>query len=58
MKKIKTEIDKGLPELGKLLDKSGEIILNKVDQFLQDVVSGFEKILESPFKKNHEIKKK
>lgn len=51
MKKIKTEIDKGLPEIGKLLDKNGKITLNKVDQFLQNVVSSFEKLLENPFKK-------
>ena len=45
LKKIKEDIDKDLPKVGHLMDDAGEDIVNKSDQFLNNVASGLEKLL-------------
>ena len=44
LKKIKEDIDKDFPKVIHLMDDAGEDIINKLDQFLQNVASGLEKI--------------
>ena len=44
LKKIKEDIDKDFPKVSHLMDDAGEDIINKLDQFLQNVASGLEKI--------------
>ena len=44
LKKFKEDIDKGLPKIGSLMDTVGEDIVNKLDQFLQNVASSLEKL--------------
>ncbi len=44
LKKIKEDIDKDLPEVGRLMDDAGEDIVKKMDQFMQNVASGLEKL--------------
>ena len=44
LKKIKEDIDKDLPEVGRLMDDTGEDIVKKMDQFMQNVASGLEKL--------------
>lgn len=48
--KIHKDIKKGLPKVEKLIRETGEDTINKLDQFLNAVVKGGEKFLESPFK--------
>lgn len=48
--KIQKDIKKGLPKVDKLLREAGEDTINKLDQFLNSVVKGGEKLFESPFK--------
>ena len=50
MKKSRKEINDNLPQVDKILIDTAETILNSLDKFLNDVVKGAEKILESPFK--------
>ena len=54
MKKIKEDIDKNLPQIGKLIDETGRNSLNKLDQFIQNVAKGLEKVLEEPPNKRKE----
>ena len=54
MKKIKEDFDKNLPQIGKLIEKTGEDILNKLDQFIQDTAKGLEKLLGEPPSKRKE----
>ena len=42
---IKEYIDKDLPKVGHLMDDAGEDIVNKLDQFFNNVASGLEKLL-------------
>ena len=44
LEKIKEDIDKDLTKVGRHMDVAGENIVNKLDQFLQNVASGLEKI--------------
>ena len=44
LKNIKEDIDKDFPKVSHLMDDAGEDIINKLDQFLQNVASGLEKI--------------
>ena len=44
LKKIKDDIDKDFPKVGSLMDDAGENIVNKLDQFLQNVASSLEKL--------------
>ena len=44
LKKIKEDIDKDFPKVSHLMDDAGEDIINKLDQFLENVASGLEKI--------------
>ena len=44
LKNIKEDIDKDFPKVSHLMDHAGEDIINKLDQFLQNVASGLEKI--------------
>jgi len=44
LKKIKEDIDKDLPKVGRLMDEGGEDIVNKLDQFLHNVSSSLEKL--------------
>ena len=44
LKKIKEDIDKDLPKVGCLMDDAGEDIVNKMDQFFNNVASGLEKL--------------
>ena len=48
MKKIKEDIDKNLPQIGKLIEETGGDILHIMDQFLQNVAKGLEKLLGGP----------
>ena len=54
MKKIKEDIDKNLPQIGKLIEETGKDILNKLDQFIQDSAKGLEKLLGEPPSKRKE----
>ena len=54
MKKIKEDIDKNLPQIGKLIEETGGDILNIMDQFLQNVAKGLEKLLGEPPSKRKE----
>ena len=45
LKKIKEDIDKDLPKVGRLMDDAGEDIVNKLDQFFNNLASGLEKLL-------------
>ena len=44
LKKIKEDIDKDLPKVGLLMDDAGEDIVNKLDQFFNNVASSLEKL--------------
>ena len=44
LKNIKEDIDKDFPKVSHLMDDAGEDIINKLDQFLENVASGLEKI--------------
>ena len=44
LKKIKEDIDKDLPKVGRLMDDAGEDIVNKLDQFFHNVASSLEKL--------------
>ena len=44
LKNIKEDIDKDLPKVGRLMDDAGEDIVNKLDQFFNNVASGLEKL--------------
>ena len=44
LKKIKEDIDKDFPKVGRLMDDVGEDIVNKLDQFFNNVASGLEKL--------------
>ena len=44
LKKIKEDIDKDLPKVGHLMKAAGEDIVNKLDQFFNNVGSGLEKL--------------
>ena len=44
LKKIKEDIDKDLPKVGHLMDDAGEDIVNKLDQFFNNVASSLEKL--------------
>ena len=44
LKKIKEDIDKDLPKVGHLMNAAGEDIVNKLDQFFNNVRSGLEKL--------------
>ena len=44
LKKIKEDIDKDLPKVGRLMDDAGEDIVNKLDQLFNNVASGLEKL--------------
>ncbi len=54
MKKIKEDIDKNLPQIGKLIEETGGDILNIMDQFLQNVAKELEKLLGGPPSKRKE----
>ena len=56
MKKIRKEINDNLPQVDKLLSDTGETILKTLDNFLNDVVKGAEKLFESPFKEKEKEK--
>ena len=47
LKKIKEDIDKDLPKVGRLMDDAGEDIVNKLDQFFNNVASGLEKLFDA-----------
>ena len=47
LKKIKEDIDKDLPIVGRLMDDAGEDIVNKLDQLLNNVASGLEKLFDA-----------
>ena len=44
LKIFKEDIDKDLPKVGRLMDDAGEDIVNKLDQFFNNVASGLEKL--------------
>ena len=44
LKKFKEDIDKDLPKVGHLMDDPGKDIVNKLDQFFNNVASGLEKL--------------
>ena len=44
LKKIKEDIDKNLPKVGRLMDDAGKDIVSKLDQCLQDVAFGLDKL--------------
>jgi len=44
LKKFKEDIDKDLPKVGYLMDAAREDIINKLDQFFNNVASGLEKL--------------
>ena len=44
LKKIKEDIDKDFPKVIHLMDDAGEDIINKLDQFFNNVASGLEKL--------------
>ena len=44
LKKIKEDIDKDLPKVGHVMDDPGKDIVNKLDQFFNNVASGLEKL--------------
>ena len=44
LEKIKEDIDKDLPKIGRLMDEDGDDIVKKMDQFMQNVASGLEKL--------------
>ena len=47
LKNIKEDIDKDLPKVGHLMDDTGEDIVNKLDQFFNNVASGLEKLFDA-----------
>ena len=47
LKKIKEDIDKDLPKVGRLMDDAGEDIVNKLDKFFNNVSSGLEKLFDA-----------
>ena len=49
-----TDSDQNLPQIGKLIEETGEDILNKLDQFIQDSAKGLEKLLGEPPSKRKE----
>ena len=51
---IKKDIDKDFPKVGHFMDDTGEDIINKLDQLLNNVASGLEKL----FSASEEIKRK
>lgn len=55
--KISKGITKGLPQVDKGLSNLTESTLKKTDDFLNSLVKGFEKLLESPFKEPEKKKK-
>jgi len=44
LEKIKEDIDKDLTKVGRHMDVAGEDIVNKLDQFFNNVSSGLEKL--------------
>ena len=44
LEKIKEDIDKDLTKVGRHMDVAGENIVNKLDQFSNNVASGLEKL--------------
>ena len=44
LKKIKEDIDKDFPKVGRLMDDVGEDIVNKLDQYFHNVASSLEKL--------------
>jgi hypothetical protein len=44
LEKIKEDIDKDLPKIGRLMDEAGDDIVKNLDQFMQNVASGLEKL--------------
>ena len=44
LKKFKEDIDKDLPKVGHLMDDPGKDIVNKSDQFFNNVAYGLEKL--------------
>ena len=44
LKNIKEDIDKDLPKVGHLMDDTGEDIVNKLDQFFNNVASVLKKL--------------
>ena len=44
LKNIKKDIDKDFPKVGHFMDDAGEAIVNKLDQLLNNVASGLEKL--------------
>ena len=47
LKKIKEDIDRDLPKVSRLMDDAGEDIVNKLDQFFNNVASGLEKLFDA-----------
>ena len=45
LEKIKEDIDKDLTKVGRHMDVAGENIVNKLDQYFNNVASGLEKFL-------------
>ena len=44
LKNIKKDIDKDFPKVGHFMDDTGENIINKLDQFFNNVASSLEKL--------------
>ena len=47
LEKIKEDIDKDLTKVGRHMDVAGEDIVNKLDQLLNNVASGLEKLFDA-----------
>ena len=45
LSKMKEDIDKGLPSVGKILDDAAEDLPNKGDRFINAVIRGIDKFL-------------
>ena len=55
LKNIKKDIDKDFPKVGHFMDDAGEDIVNKLDQLLNNVASGLEKLFDASKAKKRKI---